>query len=356
MRSLLALAAAAPLLCAAAAAVVPGLPLDPRDVTSPDTPWISIDASGAAHTVTPSVSRDSSGGAPSTVSGPPPQLTSTAAYTLTVSGTPTTVTGQAPAVSATGAAPGSPEGVFFTCDKYVGQDKPFCLPQRGAALYPGRTYYITWYTAYFANPRTVMDIDITYGNGQGVTFPNLAASQGYFAWTVDADILSKQGLSQLSNVTIGLSYFETPGDNASDVLLPGPSVFIVPAPSPPSSGPGTAAIVVIVVVVVAALLVAALLAWSWRARGHPFALCMGRGLRRRSMGGGVRGSGQGYGVRKSHAERTAGVAAAAPDPDPDSKARGVELTDRESWSPTQGGGGGGRNVFREEVQRQENER
>ena len=102
--------------------------------------WVTVDASGSAHTVTPAVITTQ--GHLATISDAPASLVSTATYTLSPSGHASTYTGLAPVASATGTN-GSPEGVFPACDSNanVGPVEPFCLPKPGSQLHPGKTYY-----------------------------------------------------------------------------------------------------------------------------------------------------------------------------------------------------------------------
>lgn len=111
---------------------------------APVIPWVSVDPAGSGITITPSVF--TSDGARTTVNNPPDSLTSTATYTLSPGGTSrpdlvSTYTGLAPVASATGV--NNDAGAFIACDWRQGDDEPFCLPKRGAVLYPGRTYYGT---------------------------------------------------------------------------------------------------------------------------------------------------------------------------------------------------------------------
>ena len=139
----------------------------------------------------------------------------------------------------------------------------------------------------------------------------------------------------------------------------GPGVFITPAPaevSTPSGNTSNAVAIAVPVVVVAVLvLLGAACVVTWRKRGR-VPVFGSEGVV------GKRLSGAGYGVRKSRSERVGpslppgGVAAWGADNKSETNV-GVELTDRDSWSPTGTGAaaaheGAGRNVFREEVERQ----
>ncbi len=138
----------------------------------------------------------------------------------------------------------------------------------------------------------------------------------------------------------------------------GPEVFITPAPAEVSTPTGNAtnavAIAVPVVVVAVLVLLGAVCVVTWRKRGR-VPVFGSEGVV------GKRLSGAGYGVRKSRSERVGpslpgGVAAWGADNKSETNVA-VELTDRDSWSPTGRGPtaareGAGRNVFREEVERQ----
>jgi hypothetical protein len=140
----------------------------------------------------------------------------------------------------------------------------------------------------------------------------------------------------------------------------GPSSGVTPGGSG-SGGSSAVAIAVPVVVVAVLVILGAFCVLSWRKSGQVPVI---GAIKRRSASG--------YGVRQSRAERVgvgaagAGVGAgpgAGPWGDNKSETNvGIQLTDRDSWSPTgrtavgaelrSGGGGDGRNVFRDEVERQ----
>lgn len=134
-------------------------------------------------------------------------------------------------------------------------------------------------------------------------------------------------------------------DQPSFDTVDGPFVVISrDAPDYSSAKPhktNVAAIVVPIIVVVLLLMGIGFCVFRWKKTGR-FPIIGGRG----------NSGGEGYGIRQSWSQRTGGVAGGAAGNDA-KPAAGVELTDRDSWTPSSPQG---RNVFREEVQRQERER
>lgn len=192
--------------------------------------------------------------------------------------------------------------------------------------------------------------------GDGIQSDPFPAARGFYAWSIPADFLATRPDSpSVVNVSFQLAQEDasTPGADNDVNIYQGPSVYVtLSSPSDegmaPASGgsggggggggggPNVAAIAVPVVIVVALLLVGGACYASWRRRGTVPVLAA---LKRRSTGG------AGYGARQSRSERMGA----------DNKSEtdvGVELTDRDSWSPTARTATGGRNVFREEVERQ----
>ncbi|KAG7285742.1 hypothetical protein NEMBOFW57_008036 [Staphylotrichum longicolle] len=329
-------------LAIAASLLQHALALPQAGITAAPSPvvWVTVDASGSAQTVRPAVITTE--GHLATVSNAPSALISTATYTLSPSGRASTYTGRAPVASATGTG-GSLAGVFPACDTDVGPVEPFCLPKSGSELYPGKTYYITWSPSYFPTPNLQLALHVNYSTtGTGFTSAPLPASQGFYAWTIPADFLASRGNPAPTryDITFALAYADdaTPADNDFERRV-GPTVYVTAAP--PAAGEDTAGggggeggatrsvvgIAVPVVIVAVLALLGAACAVSWRRTGHmPFA---GVVMRRRSAAG---GGGAATGDNKSETNV------------------GIQLTDRDSWSPT--GRTAGRNVFREEVERQ----
>lgn len=175
-------------------------------------------------------------------------------------------------------------------------------------------------------------VEGAYPDGEGFASADMAASAGFYAWSIDHDLLSVQNTDALV-VSLRLAYSESEEDSENSVrtITIGPNITISGVADSSSGGShtNTVAIAVPIVLGLVAILFAGFCLWSWRRHGQ--VLCFGRK------------KAQGYGERQSRSQR----AEAAP-VDPTDKTRGIQLTDRESWSPTQG-----RNVFREEIQRQE---
>ncbi|KAK0707281.1 hypothetical protein B0H67DRAFT_556009 [Lasiosphaeris hirsuta] len=328
------------------------LPQGTEVVQLPPSPWVTVDTAGGAFTYTPRIFTNN--GALTTQFPVPDSLTASATYTISPGGRASTYTGLAPVATATGTT--SDAGSFLACQVYQGADAPFCQPQRGALLSPGQTYYVTWSSTYFVDPATLIEVQGTYENGEGFSSGmRVMASTGFYAWEIPADFLSSRGRSSL-NVTLYLAQDDASTPAQNDITpVKGPTVFITDghAPGARTHGPNPAVIAVPVVLAVAVLLLGGFCCWSWRRHGTvPVVGALGRKMQRRSSG---------YGVRKSHAERTgaapgvgagglAGVAVVSSD----KPNVGIQLTDRDSWSPT--GTGNSRNVFREELQRQARDR
>ncbi|KAL8382056.1 hypothetical protein RB595_006033 [Gaeumannomyces hyphopodioides] len=328
-------------------------------------PWITVDAAGSARTVTPQLTV--TGGATSTISPPPDELTRVQTWRMSTHGAAITTTTRAPIATATpSGSAGSPGGgVMLKCQHYVGIDAPFCAPYRGSLLNPGTTYYLTWDVDFFgSDPDQGIEVQVSYDGALGFVTNKTRASVGFYAWSVPADFLEQRGRTAM-NVTWSINFGNPDGSN-STIHDEGPTVTVTRdqmlvgdgLPKGAGAGGSLAAVVIVVPVVVVALLVLGLggfCLWSWRRKGVvPGAAAIGA-LKRRSTT-----SGGGYGERRSRSERAAGQQQQDPagprpagpgDQLPDDKFPGIQLTDRDSWSPTSPSSG--RNVFQEEIRRQE---
>jgi hypothetical protein len=313
----------------------------------PLSAWVVVNEAGIAATFSPIVR--TTNGAATTDNPPPPTLMATATHTLLPSGVATTSTGLAPVATATGK---NHAGIFLACDKNQSPGGRFCQPVPGTVMYVGYTYYVTWSPFRFPDGNTKVAVQITPEDGQATTSETFPASRGFWAWTIDNDFLRDAGGSDSISVEISILQEDasTPDDHDAEKHV-GPMVYVTyPPPLVPVKGssPSVVAIAVPVVVAVVVLLLAGLCFWSWRRHGTvPIVGALGK-VRRRSSG---------YGVRKSASERVGrgvvgGGRFGAPSDKPGPNIN-IQLTDRDSWSPT---GTGSRNVFREEVQRQERQR
>ncbi|EFX05693.1 hypothetical protein CMQ_3762 [Grosmannia clavigera kw1407] len=331
------LAAVLALPALAAAAV-----LHPR-VDSAPSPWVTVDASGSAVTITPTVSKGS------TISAPPSQLTHSATYVLVVSSSTTTKTA-APAVAT--AATSSGAGAFLTCSNYQGYFKPFCQPGDGSELAPGSSYYVTWDTTFFYTGATV-EIGVQYnttGSVSDFASKTIDASQGFYVWTIESSFLTTLGASSV-DATIYASYTDT-SNNAERAT--GPAVVITSAKHSLSSGHHVSALAVALPVVLglAAIVLLCFCAWSWRRYGRVLPCCGGGGRRDAAGNQNTRTTSflqqqprMGVSTVVSH-DAVGGSGKAEP-----AAATDIQLTDRDSWSPTHGT----TNVFRAELRRQEAE-
>ncbi|KAK0628744.1 hypothetical protein B0T17DRAFT_614621 [Bombardia bombarda] len=313
------------------------------------SPWVTVDPTGNAQTIVPVPTTVN--GALTTISAPPDYLLSTSTYTLAPTGRPSvTSTGLAPVAQPTGTTAG---GAFLKCAVYQAVSRPFCSPQSGTTLHVGSTYYVTWNPDYFGIPNT--------------TFP---ASQGFYVWRIESNLLSSLGANAPSSITATVALAEDDPDTPDDDIIPvlGPTVYIsnspAPAPAPAASSDqdddddddshvNIAAIVIPVIIAAAILALAAFCLISWRRNG--VVPIIGKLNSKRSSGYGVR---QGRSERVGAAVPVVGAGAGVVSNDK----QGIQLTDRESWSPTRPGhtrfgsdaeGQGRTNLFREEIQRQD---
>lgn len=178
-----------------------------------------------------------------------------------------------------------------------------------------------------------MSVQVYYSEEKGsIIDRKVSAEAGFSVWTVDEDILTKDGHDGSDLVaTLYLKFTETL-DYGFEYAI-GPNITIsksTPSYDPPAetnleSHIRTVAIVVPVTVVVVLLALGVFVLWSWRRNRRVF----GIGLK-----GGKRGS------RRTSSGYNHGW--------PGDKDHQVELTGNETWHPSKRN-----NVFREEIRRQE---
>ncbi|KAF4775443.1 hypothetical protein HER10_EVM0010602 [Colletotrichum scovillei] len=301
--------------------------VQPRQGPGPVNDWISVDSNGNARTISPSVV--TSNGARTTISPPPYSLTGSV-YTVTATtGGLTTSTGVPPPPQASNTQGFG--GVFAVCNNRVGQDGPFCQPRRGSTLHVESTYYITWDTTFFADPATpigIVGFDVDNGitdNAPAFSVTNLSGGDGWVPWTPHlTDLESKTS----NNMTIILMYNDPDTGEEKNVTGPVFTLRMAMDTDTPNSRPNLLAILLPVILI--SLAIAAFMVWLY--------------IRR----------------RRRHAAVAAAVErqnAAHPTGQPRSMhgQKGSADIQLEPTSPPPGSAPG-RNVFQEEVRRQERER
>ncbi|KAJ3941217.1 uncharacterized protein N0V96_009097 [Colletotrichum fioriniae] len=292
--------------------------VQPRQGPGPVNDWISVDSNGNARTISPSVV--TSNGARTTISPPPYSLTGSV-YTVTATtGGLTTSTGVPPPPQASNTQGFG--GVFAVCNNRVGQDGPFCQPRRGSTLHVESTYYNP------ATPIGIVGFDVDNGitdNAPAFSVTNLSGGDGWVPWTPHlTDLESKTS----NNMTIILMYNDPDTGEEKNVTGPVFTLRMAMDIDAPNSRPNLLAILLPVILI--SLAIAAFMAWLY--------------IRR----------------RRRHAAVAAAVErqnAAHPTGQPRSMhgQKGSADIQLEPTSPPPGSAPG-RNVFQEEVRRQERER
>lgn len=194
---------------------------------------------------------------------------------------------------------------------------------------------VTWDPSYFALESTPVSVQVRYSDNTTYTISsNISSDIGYSVWAVDEDILTQdsRGGSDLI-ATLYLTYDELDVFNTGLEYNYGPKITISTSATSYNALPEnrlktyskTVAIAVSVAVIVVLLALGISLLWCWRRNGNIF----GSKLRRGKFPSKVMSSVSNFGW-------------------PEDKSHPVELTASESWGPTQG-----KNVFREEIRRQE---
>ncbi|EFQ26964.1 hypothetical protein CGRA01v4_07961 [Colletotrichum graminicola] len=286
--------------------------IQPRQTNEALRPWVTVAADGTSQTITPTIKDGKT--------------------TSAFPGSTTT-----PTADAKGA------GSFLLCNQAAGSgglDEPFCSPKVDSELEGGRTYWITWDTALFPSPKTMIQIQgdfnatDTIEPGHGFTSLLLPASQGHFAWAA-------AGYNMAPNEALEVRLFLAITANNGTITgrHGGPRVRVVNRSRKDSGergrgrrGPNVLAIVLPLVLGGLALGGIGWFVW-WYGR-------------RRGM---FSSRGRGYGIGQSRSQRAVdaklglgGGAFSSPD-------RGVEMMPPPPKPPTLSGD----NVFRKELNRQE---
>ncbi|KAH6654798.1 hypothetical protein BKA67DRAFT_659070 [Truncatella angustata] len=235
----------------------------------------------------------------------------------------------------------------MSCTNLAGDLAPFCEPANNTEVGPGDKLIIRWDPSFFGNASTLVQIQADFGPAAGddptpladvgFTSNSLRAATGSYQWVVSDSILNSTA-ADAGGISAQLYIVAAAADGGVENRTLGPLVRVLPTESGGGeSGSGSAGpnlVAIIVPVVLGVLLLMAVVGYLFMKRRNP-------GWKLRSVFG--IGKGIGYGSRKSRAERaidTGGVAG-----------NGVQMGDLGISGPTSG-----RNVFREEMRRQEEAR
>ncbi|KAI4599974.1 hypothetical protein KJ359_001075 [Pestalotiopsis sp. 9143b] len=226
----------------------------------------------------------------------------------------------------------------MTCSNTDGDFVPFCEPANNTEAKPGDKVTVTWDPSFFANGSILVQIQADFSpssgsdptplDDDGFTSNSLRAGTGSYSWAISSSVLNS---TSAAGVNAQLYIVGAAADGETTQRTLGPLVRVVPASSSSadSSGSGGPNLVAIIVpVVVGVLLLMAIAAFLIKKRRDP-------GWKLRSMFG--VGNSDAYGSRKSRVERSMGAGS-----------NGLQMGDVEISKPQDG-----RNVFREEMQRQQ---
>ncbi|KAJ4164328.1 hypothetical protein LMH87_006005 [Akanthomyces muscarius] len=361
------------------AAITPAPVLHRRDPAGELDPWVSVNEDPSATTFTPSWTTDGEGktylkdAAPSSLTG--------SVFSFTTLAEPTTTTGDPPNPTASN---NKGSGAFSLCSKKDSSIEPFCRPRVNSTLEPGNVYYLTWDPEHYAdksNESYALTVQVKQQNRTTKEWVFLSdfdntqvpAKQGYFPFAVNDGLLDGHDSNNIT-VTLQRRLNNTIG-NPDDVTTEYPLIvakFKYPAKAPNNGATGhTLTIALPVVFGTILLLVVGMCLWNRKTRRIQLGELMSRTSKR------------GYSGRSERRRRMFGSGAATdadhdiqlgngfPDDGPeyhDAPANGARRhradsdgLDSLTTSPVHGsfqqqGTTGGRNAFRDELDRQHNER
>lgn len=220
---------------------------------------------------------------------------------------------------------------------------PFCCI---ALFLPNQ---VTWDSSFFYSGATVQ-IEVEYSTSDitsgisGFSTSAIDASKGFYVWAIDSSFLTMYNASYIS-ATIYAAYADT--SNKTERAT-GPTVVITASTLSPSSSSGhhvsALAVALPVVLGIAALVILGFCAWSWRRYGRVLPCCGGE-TRTVSF---LKQTGMDVSSVAVPSAAVGGSGKAEP-----ATATDIQLTDRDSWSPTRGTTT--TNGFRAELKRQEEE-
>ncbi|KAI0128354.1 hypothetical protein BJ170DRAFT_324569 [Xylariales sp. AK1849] len=225
----------------------------------------------------------------------------------------------------------------MACSNIDGAFAPFCAPANATQLTPGQTVIVSWDTSYFGDASALIQIQADFSSSSGdvdqgdagFTSNSLRAGTGTYGWDVSSSILN----NSTKAVDAQLYIVMTASDGTSENRTKGPLVQVVPTGlSDDGSSDSPNLVAIIVPTVLGVLVLMAIGFYLVMKRRNP-------GWKLRQMVG--MGKSDGYGSRKSRAERSAGTMGAG-------TGTGVQMADMSISKPEDG-----RNVFREEMRRQD---
>ncbi|KAL0939966.1 uncharacterized protein CTRU02_206576 [Colletotrichum truncatum] len=301
--------------------------IQPRQGPGAIRDWITIDQNGHPKTITPSIV--TSNGARTTISPPPYALTGSVFTVTATNGVLTTSTGVPPPPQASNTK--GYGGVFSVCNNNPGPDGPFCQPRRGSTVHVETTYYITWDATFFEDPTTPIgivgyDVSNTGSLDAAPAFSvtNIRGGDGWAYWTPRmGDLEDKDS----NNMTLILMYSDPLSEEQKNVSGP---VFTIRPPldldGRSSSSPNLLAILLPVILITLAIVSVMLWLYYRRRRRQAAAMAAATAKYHSTVSGPPKSR-----VTKNDADIQ------------------LEPTSPPPLSP-------GRNVFQEEVRRQERER
>ncbi|OAA73843.1 hypothetical protein ISF_00744 [Cordyceps fumosorosea ARSEF 2679] len=376
-------------LCGAASAAVaapppPGITPAPvlqrRDPAGELDPWVSVNEDPSATTFTPKWTTDGEG--KSSLKDAAPSSLTGSVFSFTTLGEPTTTTGDPPNPTASNK---KGTGAFSLCSGKDSSVSPFCRPRANSTLEPGNVYYLTWDPEHYAsklNESYALTVQVKQQNRTTNEWVFLSdfehvqvpAKQGYFPLDVTDALLDGHDTNNIT-VTLQRRLNATIGD-PDDVTAAYPlhvARFKFPAKAPSRiNTPGALAIALPVVFGTILLLVVGLCLWNRKTRR----IHLGDIIPRKGGRGG-------YSGRAERRRRMFGGAAATTDADHDIQLGNGFPDDGPAYrdAPAQQGGRGGRrdsldslaespvhdsfqqqgttggrNAFRDEMDRQQHER
>lgn len=208
---------------------------------------------------------------------------------------------------------------------------------------------MTWDPSHYAEDNATVQIGADYGHGQGFISETMLASKGFYPWVISADILQIQtNLTMQAALYIQTMLAGANGTSSSDAAVKesGPVVTIASAEAAADggsvSGPNVIAIALPLILAIVVLGIGlGLLIYVRRRKYQPEDDNLNELYDRP----------EGYGPSPSQLGRLGSVNTRS---DVSSRNNDFQLTDRESWTNSpHGQSPPGKNMFREEIARQD---